>query len=130
MKYATDEFNKNKNNLPAMFGGVGTSNYKSHMLKNVMMRIKGTNIVPIKDRPLKMYHEKYRQKLFSKFSETYREMLNNNVYNILNPNEIDIMYDILNELPNDFKLEIIELFNKWNRYITYSVKEWKDPKYE
>ena len=130
MKYATDEFNKNKNNLPAMFGGVGTSNYRSHMLKNVMMRIKGTDIVPIKDRPLKMYHEKYRQKLFSKFSETYREMLNNNVYNILNPNEIDIMYDILNELPNDFKLEIIELFNKWNRYITYTAKEWKDPNYE
>ena len=94
-----------------------------------MMRIKGTNIVPIKDRPLTMYHQKYRQKLFSKFSETYREMLNNNVYNILNPYEIDIMYDILNELPNDFKLEIMGFFNKWNRYITYSLNEWKDENY-
>lgn len=129
MKYATDEFNNRKHNIPPTINNESLP-FKSYVLQKIMMRIKGTNIVPINDRPLSMYHEKYRQKLFSKFSETYREMLNNNVYNILNPYEIDIMYDILNDLPNDFKLEIMGFFNKWNRYIVYSLKEWKDTNYE
>ena len=126
-KYATDEYNSKKNAHPSLSSS--SDEYKSYVLKNLLKRVKGTNIVPMRDRPLKVYQDQYKEKIFQRFNEIYELMIEYTPYHLLNKDEIEIMNDILQELPYDFKLNIISFLNTWDHYIKYSVSEWIDENY-
>lgn len=127
-KYATDEYNAKKYAHPSLSSS--NNEYKSYVLKNLLKRIKGTDIVPIQDRPLKLYQDQYKEKLFQRFNEIYALMIEYTPYHLLNKDEVEVMNDILQGLPYDFRLGIISFLNTWDHYIKYSVSEWADENFE
>ena len=116
-KYATNEYNAKKNAHPSLASS--SDEYKSYVLKTLLKRVKGTDIVPMRDRPLKLYQDQYKEKLFQRFNEIYELMIEYTPYHLLNKDEIEVMNDILQELPYDFRLGIISFLNTWDHYIKY-----------
>ena len=127
-KYATDEYDSRKNSLPSSVSA-GSSKYKSYALQNILKRIKGTDIVPMTDRPFTIYQEAYKEKLYKRFKEIYEKMVEYTPYSILNPDEINIMSSILQGFSYDLRLEIIAFMNTWNDYTNFTLNEWKDESY-
>lgn len=121
-KYATDEWNANKGNLPSTLT-------KDNLLQNVLKNIRWTNIQPIYDRPLKEYNNRYKDELFNTFKFIYVNMVRFTPWSILSNEEIETMTEILNSFDYEYKLKIIAFMNMWNHYVNYSVKEWEKESY-
>lgn len=135
-KYATNEFSINKMSSY-------TSEYNSYKLKEQLDAIKQIShdktIVPIRDRPIPEFYERYKEVLFNTFENTLIR-LNNSVspYSLFNKEELLIMNSILTDLftynkdkPDslefiDFKLEIVSLMNDMIDYEYYRRNYWDE----
>lgn len=149
-KYATDEYS------PTKMAGYKSNiseyiKYNDYLKLNHLKNIKQISnipsdkydgdIVPMKERPIEEYQNRYKDVLFNTFENVYIQ-LNSSIspYSQFNQEEISLFNSILSDLftydklnPSskdyiDFKLEIINLMNDIGDYEFYKSKYWDEEK--
>lgn len=138
-KYATDEYSALKKSA---FELSGEEEHKKHLQVD-LKQVHGSEIVPMRDRPIEEYQNRYKKVIFDSFRRAYSDAAGHNPYVTFKTEDINVILRIIKELfgwqdkyrdesPSDneytkLKLKVFKFMYEWNEFEFVSKKYWDKP---
>ncbi len=138
-KYATDEYSALKKSTFELSG----EEERRKLLQDDLKQIHGSDIVPMRDRPIEEYQNRYKKVIFDSFRRAYSDAAGHNPYVTFKTEDINIILRIIKELfgwqdkyrdevpsENEYtklKLQVFKFMYKWNEFEFVSKKYWDKP---